>query len=307
MKKRKLCACGCGDYAKPNRKYINGHNRRGVEVSDETKAKIAKAQRNQSNETRLKRSEAGKNRPPVSDETRAKLSKSAKNHPVTDETKLKISKANKNPSNEIKAKMSESHKNPSDEIRAKMSKAAKNRIHLPCSDETKAKISIANKGYKHTDEAKAKMSKARRNQSDEIHQKRSEAAKNKPPMTDEARQKMSATHQGISYDEWESFACEKLYCSDFDEELREVIREKYGRQCFLSGLPELENIGKNGKQRKLSVHHYDMDKEQGCKDKIWKLVPLCMEWHGKVHNKLWEARIIWLLDNVWCNQKVYIQ
>lgn len=24
--------------------------------------------------------------------------------------------------------------------------------------------------------------------------------------------------------------------------------------------------------------------------------------HGLLHNKLWMARIIWLLDNVWCNK-----
>ena len=42
-----------------------------------------------------------------------------------------------------------------------------------------------------------------------------------------------------------------------------------------------------------------MDKDQGCNGKKWKLVPLSMSWHGKVHNKLWKARIIWLLKNVW--------
>ncbi len=42
-----------------------------------------------------------------------------------------------------------------------------------------------------------------------------------------------------------------------------------------------------------------MDKGQGCNNKRWKLVPLCKSWHHKVHNKLWESRIIWLLNNVW--------
>ena len=119
-------------------------------------------------------------------------------------------------------------------------------------------------------------------------------------------ERVSAGKQHISYDEWEAFAAKKLYCPDFNEECKESNRNKYGRMCFLTSLPEEENIGKNGKQRNLSVHHVDMDKGQGCNGIKWKLVPLCMEWHSKVHNKLWEARIIWLLNNVWNNQKVYI-
>ena len=111
--------------------------------------------------------------------------------------------------------------------------------------------------------------------------------------------RVSAGRQGIPYDEWEDYASEQKYCPKFDEECRESNREKYDRKCFLTGLPEEENVTKNGDQRHLSVHHYDMDKGQGCNGKKWKLVPLSMEWHRKVHNELWEARIIWLLDNVW--------
>ena len=117
--------------------------------------------------------------------------------------------------------------------------------------------------------------------------------------SEEARRKSSATKQGIPYDEWENFAKEKLYCPDYNEECRESNREKYGRKCFLTGLPEEENLDKTGKYRKLSVHHYDMDKGQGCDGKRWKLVPLCTEWHGKVHNELWKSRIVWLLENMW--------
>ena len=112
---------------------------------------------------------------------------------------------------------------------------------------------------------------------------------------------VSATKQGITYDEWETHASKYPYCPDFNEDCRESNRDKYDRICFLTGLPEEENRYKDGKQIKLSVHHVDMDKGQGCNGKRWKLVPLCLEWHGKVHNKLWEARIIWLLNNVWNN------
>jgi len=109
----------------------------------------------------------------------------------------------------------------------------------------------------------------------------------------------SANKRNIPYDEWESFAGIENYCPAFNEECRESNRNKYDRMCFLSGLPESENITSTNKQRKLSVHHVDMDKNQGCNDKRWKLIPLCMEWHGKTHNELWEFRIIWLLNNIW--------
>jgi hypothetical protein len=115
----------------------------------------------------------------------------------------------------------------------------------------------------------------------------------------EAHERTSAALQHIPYDEWEDFACKKLYCPDFNEECRESNRDKYGRMCFLTGLLEEGNITQNGKHQRLSVHHVDMDKGQGCNDKRWKLVPLCIGWHAKVHNSLWESRIIWLLDNVW--------
>jgi len=126
----------------------------------------------------------------------------------------------------------------------------------------------------------------------------SEAQKGKK-LSQEERERRSASLQGIPYDEWESFASEHKYCPLFDEECRESNREKYGRRCFLTGLPESENITKTGKIRKLSVHHYDMDKMQGCDGKKWKLVPLCMKYHAKAHSKLWEARITWLIKNIW--------
>ena len=113
------------------------------------------------------------------------------------------------------------------------------------------------------------------------------------------REEASASAQGILYEDWEGFACESLYCPAFNEKCKESNREQYARKCFLTGLPESENVDKKGKQWKLSVHHVDMDKGQGCNGKKWKLVPLCMSWHRRTHNELWEARIIWLLDNVW--------
>lgn len=114
-----------------------------------------------------------------------------------------------------------------------------------------------------------------------------------------AREKQSAALFHIPYSEWESFASEQKYCPNFNDECRESNRDKYDRKCFLTGLSESKNITSTGKRRHLSVHHIDMDKGQGCNGVKWKLIPVCLEWHNKIHNKLWEMRIIWLLDNVW--------
>lgn len=113
--------------------------------------------------------------------------------------------------------------------------------------------------------------------------------------SDEHRRQMSAAGQGISYEDWEGFASRSRspYCPKFNESCKESNREKYGRRCFLTNLPEAEN------GQKLSVHHCDMNKMQGCDGHRWRLVPLCQGWHGKTHNDLWEARIGYLLENVW--------
>ena len=116
------------------------------------------------------------------------------------------------------------------------------------------------------------------------------------PTTDETRQRSSAAQQHIPYDEWESFACEKKYCPKFDEVCREANRAKYNHECFICGLPQSENLTKTGKFRKLSVHHVDMDKAQGC-DSNWKLVPLCMHHHATSHNDEIISRLGYLLSD----------
>ena len=77
------------------------------------------------------------------------------------------------------------------------------------------------------------------------------------------------------------------YCSKFNEICKKSNRDKFNNQCFLCGLNEKDNIVKTGKQYKLSVHHVDHNKQQGC-NSDWKLVPLCIQCHAKVgsiHNK----------------------
>lgn len=113
------------------------------------------------------------------------------------------------------------------------------------------------------------------------------------------REKVSARSQGISYEEWEGFAKDHPYCPLFDETCRESNRDKYDRKCFLCGKDESENTTSTDKHRKLSVHHFDMQKMAGCGGHEWKLVPLCIHCHANAHNCLTTDRITYLLNNVW--------
>lgn len=123
----------------------------------------------------------------------------------------------------------------------------------------------------------------------EVREKIRKSKKGKP-RSEESKRKVSATKQGIPYDEWKNFACRKNYCPKFTEACRESNREKYGRKCFICGKSEKAN------GQKLSVHHVDMNKAQGCESN-WKLVPLCKHHHATSHNDELIARLGYLLKD----------
>ena len=95
----------------------------GRKHSEETKAKISASNRNISEETRAKMSEAQKGKV-ISKETKAKISASMKGKTHSEETKAKMSASSKG-------------KTHSDESKAKMSEAQKGKV---TSEETKAKM-----------------------------------------------------------------------------------------------------------------------------------------------------------------------
>ena len=216
---------------------------------------------------------------------RGQCRESARNQVCSNETRRKMSKSRKG------RRFSDEHKNRIKENHVGFT----GRRH---SDETKKKIGIKSRLCKRTDEWKSNLSKSGMGHklSDDTKRKIS-IAHNGMKVAEETKRKISAKEQGITYDEWESYACEKKYCPKFNEACRESNREKYGRRCFICGVPESENIDKNGKPHKLSVHHVDMDKNQGCDGIRWKLVPVCLKHH--THSELWIARIAYLLKNVW--------
>lgn len=76
------------------------------------------------------------------------------------------------------------------------------------------------------------------------------------------------------------------YCRKFTDSLKEEVRNAFNRKCYICGKPEEENtvINSDDTIRKLSVHHCDYNKSQGCKGLRWSLVPLCTSCHAKTNN-----------------------
>jgi len=139
------------------------------------------------------------------------------------------------------------------------------------SEETKQKMSIIKIGSRHSKETKRKMSESKRGE-------------NHPNFgnhwSEETKIKLSESKRGENNPNWQGGITHLPYCEKWTEKKREEVREYYNRKCYICGRDEKDNITKTGKQWKLSVHHIDMDKEQGCNNKNWKLVPLCMHCHN---------------------------
>ena len=87
---------------------------------------------------------------------------------------------------------------------------------------------------------------------------------------------------------WKGGTSFEPYCTKFNNEFKEYIRDKFGRVCFLCSKTEEEN------GKRLSVHHCNGNKNCGCDgDETCQFVPLCVSCHSKVHSKKvdWEAKI----------------
>lgn len=160
----------------------------------------------------------------------------------------------------------------SEEHNKKIAEAKRN-THL--SEETKEKLRLANLNKKASEKTKAKMSKTR---------------KGRRIMTDEHYKMLSKKFSGPGGSNWRGGSSYQGYCPKFNRVLKEQIRDEFGRACFTCDKTE----EKNG--HKLSVHHCDYNKGQGC-GKRWSLLPLCR----RCHNKSSMNRHYWfnMLSNFW--------
>jgi predicted restriction endonuclease len=143
------------------------------------------------------------------------------------------------------------------------------------------------RGTKHTEESRNKIAEAGKGRlhSEESKKKMSESNKGNFPNT-ETRKKMSISQfkrfkNPENHYNWRGgISREKQsYGIEFNNELREVIRDKYNRACQLCGIEEKEF--KNNFCKKLDVHHIDYNKKNNIED---NLIPLCKSCHTKTTN-----------------------
>lgn len=168
-------------------------------------------------------------------------------------------------------------------------------------EEVSEKIRIANSGGNHWNygnitpqESKDKMSKSHMGKTFN-QQTKNIISQNSLKMWENPKlhENMSKRISGSGNPMWQGGTSFAPYCPKFDENKREEIRNKYNRKCIICGKNECDNIYNNGKQIKLTVHHVDYNKLQGCEGHIWKLAPLCLICHLKTNasRKIWEQKI----------------
>lgn len=257
--------------------------------------------RPQTAETRRKISERHKGKP-ISPETRKKISEKLKGRPsprkgaiVSEETRRKLSAAGKGrvQSRETRDKISlgNNGKTRSDEAKKHLSETRK-QMGIRLSDETKQKISLAGKGRVFTEEHRMKIASSLKGHpgyvpSEEIREKISNSLKGRPSpnkgrkASPETLIKLSKATRGENNPRWLGGVSFEPYCKNFNREFKDKVREKFGRRCFVCGITE-EKLGKG-----MCCHHTDYNKMQGCGQRPWSIVPLCMKCHGKANSNRW--------------------
>ena len=224
-------------------------------LSEEHKAKIrvASTGRIHTEETRAKIS-AAKMGKPRSEETKAKISAAltGENHPFFGTIPSKESNAKRSAAwtLEMRAKQSVRMTGKNNSMKRLDVKAKhKEAMNRP---ERRAKLSAALTGRALSEEHKVKI---------------------RAGWTPEKRARHSATmmgkYTGENSGNWKGGTSFEPYCPAFNEQLKESIRNRDNRTCVLCGKNEIQN------GRRLSVHHIDSDKTQGCNGKRWYLCALC--------------------------------
>lgn len=188
----------------------------------------------------------------------------------SDEHKKRIGDSNrgKKRSDETRRKLSESHI-------GKFRGIPYNRTGIQLSDEHKRKISAARKGHPVSKETRCKLRKANLGKK----------------MSEENKEKLSIAWRGKGNPNWNNGSSFGPYCPKFTNRLKERIRERHGRKCFICGLSE-RDAGK-----KSDIHHVDYNKNTLCNGKEWGLIPLCRTCHLRTNHRRW----YWfgLLGNYW--------
>lgn len=206
--------------------------------------------------------------------------------------KLSMSHIGKTHTKKTKDKISESHtgKIQSEETRAKISES--------WTPEKRIKFGESRTGEKHplfgktpSEETKTKKSKvAIKNWKDPEVRVRHKEAMNRP----EVRAKISASTSGKNHYNWQGGKSFEVYGLEFNENLREEIRNRDGGICQRCDKTQ-EELG-----RKLDVHHIDYDKTNNNPE---NLICLCNVCHTKTNynRDYWEKYFRKIIeDEIYC-------
>jgi hypothetical protein len=205
-------------------------------------------------------------------ETRKRISESHKGKKQTDLHRKRIGDAlrGKPKSKEHCKKISESHKGkPPSELT--LQKLSKSRMGKKRSEATRYKMKVSHKGMlgkTHTIDTRKKISDKLKGEKHPFFGKRGKDAPN-------------FGNCGAKSPLWIDGRSFLPYCFLFNLKRKIAVRVFFRYVCICCGKHTNENLTKSGKQRELSIHHVDHDKQQGCNGIPFNLVPLCLECHGK--------------------------
>jgi len=189
-------------------------------------------------------------------------------HFVNDKTKEKIRQSR------IGMKFSDKHK-----IKLSLAKLGKKR--KPFTDETRKKMVLAFTGRKASLKTIKKLSESHLGQ---------KSWNKGVPMSEEVREKVAHTFfsservSGENNINWAGGKSFEEYPREWNEILKEKIRDRDGRICQKCGKTEEEELKEYG--RKLAVNHINFDK-RNCKE--WNLNLLCLKCNLEINNnrKFW--------------------
>jgi len=190
------------------------------------------------------------------------MNKTKKGHILTEETKKKMSESKEGKKNYFYGKKH------SDEAKQKMSEAQKGEKNYfygkKLSKEHKQKISQALKGKKKSEGHKRKLRELNMGEKNPFYGK-------KHTKKHLEKMKLSVNRREKHWN-WLGGKSFEPYGLEFDDNLKEVIRNRDRRKCRICEKTELEN------KEKLSIHHIDYEKRNNEPN---NLTALCRSCHRK--------------------------
>lgn len=258
-KRRKLCKCGCGEYAKTGNRFLIGHSSRMDWVRDKIAEKHLGKILSEKHKRKIGLAHAGEKNgfygKHHSDETKNILRKQRIGRPLSEETKSKI-----------RANALRGDDNPArrPEVREKIGIKSKGRVH---SLETKRKMSESHKGYKHTEETKAKIKETRLYGDDNPARR--------PEVRKLISKKSKVRFQNPeNHPSWKGGIAAEPYCDVWlDKEYKQSILERDNHQCQN---PDCWKIKTDS-----TIHHVDYDKKN-CHP--WNLITLCRSCNSRANS-----------------------